>query len=160
MKSELLNKLFSYISWFGLPIFYIPIVIFLWSIEPLISIKLFLSLITIEIVCGIIKLIYQKERPKPLPKLTFHQRYEAGSFPSIHSARMVSIFIALTIISNNILSILAGIFITLAVGYSRMYLKKHDLIDVIGGFLIGMLITIYFLINNHDVERLLRIVKI
>ncbi len=155
-----IGKLFNYISWLGLPYFYLLAIIYLWYIEPILSIRLLFSTIAIEIICAVIKLIYQKERPKPITRRTLYEIYEAGSFPSIHSARIISVFIVLTIISNSILSILVGVFITLAVGYSRMYLKKHDFIDVVGGFLIGTFITIFFLINNYDIERLLQIVKV
>ena len=42
-------------------------------------------------------------------------------------------------ISN--LFIFVTLLIVIAVGYSRIYLKKHDVIDVLGGYAIGAIIA-------------------
>ena len=94
------------------------------------------SILTAGIVI-LIRIFYFKNRPKKETHTNFWERVDASSFPSLHTARIV--FLALlfsTYFDNLHLTILCTITAAL-VSYSRIYLQKHDWIDVFAGVVVG-----------------------
>jgi len=136
-KSGSLRMLFRIIGLFGTPLFFIPALIYLLSINKALAIAVIYAIALTQIVCTTIKYIYPKKRPVPMPDKTLIQKYLAGSFPSIHTARITAFLIPFIQIYTNKAFILAALLAISLVGYSRIYLKKHYFIDVIGGFAIG-----------------------
>ena len=134
--------LFSVVAWLGTPFFYLPVIAYLFLAHQSLAIRLTLAILIIELGGGIIKLVYPKERPIPLPKNTLRQKWDAGSFPSIHTARAVAIVIFLSALNTSWQFALAGTVLAAAVGYSRICLRKHYTLDVIGGFVMGAIISI------------------
>ncbi|MBT4447059.1 phosphatase PAP2 family protein [archaeon] len=135
------------ITTFGGSPFYAALVIFLLLIQQIsLVIELILGLIIIVFIAVLIRTFYYKARPKELPHKTWIERIEASSFPSIHAAR--AIFLALIfgtyyqIIGVSILLTVSA----LAVCYSRIYLRRHDIPDILAGITLG---TITFLIINR-----------
>ena len=132
---------FSLVTWAGTPLFYLPIIAYVVRAAHPLSGKLIAVFLAVEVVCGGIKLAYQKQRPIHKLAKNFLDRYNSGSFPSIHTARITSFFVITMALYHNLaLAVGTGILV-LAVACSRIYLKKHYLIDVAGGFLIGALIS-------------------
>ena len=143
-----LRTFFQIISLFGTLFFYIPVTAYLLKINSKLAINLIFILIFTEIISAAIKYIYPKQRPIPMPNKTFVQKYFAGSFPSVHTARITAFSIAIA--ASNKIFMLTALLIITAVGYSRIYLKKHYFIDVLAGFIIGALISILWLgIQNY-----------
>jgi len=138
----ILDNFFSSITLFGTPVFYIVIVLLMIKINLSFAAKLIVALIVTEAVCGIIKLAYPKQRPVPRPNKKFFERYDAGSFPSIHTARITALAAMLNSFYNDALLLFASIALVVLVGYSRIYLKHHFLKDVAAGFLIGAIISV------------------
>ncbi len=96
------------------------------------------SIITAGIVV-FIRIFYFKDRPKKETYANFWQRIDASSFPSLHTARIVFLAIIFSVhFANQYLTILCTVVAAL-VSYSRIYLKKHDWIDVLGGVVVGVL---------------------
>lgn len=98
---------------------------------------LFVGVALIEIVGSIIKLKFHKARPNKQFYSNLIEKIDAGSFPSIHSARALVLGLSLyPLVSSKILIglIFALVFI---VGLSRIYLKKHFITDIIGGYILG-----------------------
>jgi len=98
-----------------------------------------------ELIGSGIKFFFHKKRPNGQTYKTKLEKIDAGSFPSIHSSRVSFVFLMLIKNSTYPLSILLFSFI-LIIGYSRIFLKKHDYIDVIGGYSLGVLL--YYLVNS------------
>ncbi|HIG98803.1 TPA: phosphatase PAP2 family protein [Candidatus Woesearchaeota archaeon] len=132
---------FHAVSLIGLPPAYIVVLLFLWRSGFEHAGRIGMAFIAIEILCGAIKLVYPKERPEKMPRRNLIERYEAGGFPSIHSARAAALAIgtgaAYPMMTVWVLSALAAA----VVGYSRVYLKKHDITDVLGGMAIAVVIS-------------------
>lgn len=105
--------------------------------------KSVIGLFTVMAICYLIKAIFYKERPNHLAHKNTLEKIQAGSFPSVHSAEiMYSGLVIIQNTSNPIVDVLFAITI-LIVGYSRHYLKKHYITDIMGGYAIGLLA--YFL---------------
>ncbi len=79
----------------------------------------------------LIRTFYYKDRPRKEEHHTFIQRIDACSFPSWHMARIL--FMALIIGKGTMFLTTFFMMVALLVGYSRIYLKKHDWIDVVSG---------------------------
>ncbi|MBI2580541.1 phosphatase PAP2 family protein [Candidatus Woesearchaeota archaeon] len=135
------NTLFKLVSWLGLPPAYAVVVIFLWKTGWPLANKLGLALLVIEALTAMIKFIYHKDRPVKMPRRNLLEKYEAGGFPSIHSARTAAVAIGLGLAYQYWLIWLAAAATVALVGYSRIYLKKHDAIDVFGGIAIAVVIS-------------------
>lgn len=108
---------------------------------------LFLSVLLSGIVANIIKFIFGRWRPKALLEdgLYGYEWFEVGyihtSFPSGHSATMLSVTILLSLFLPRLRYpfILFGVLIA----FSRVAINAHFLSDVIIGSLIGVLSSLY-----------------
>ena len=142
MNKNQRTAFFSLISLFGLPIIFVPLLVFLIKTNFSLAIRAAAILVLTEIVCASIKFIYRKERPAPvLSAKTLFQIYNARSFPSIHTARITAFSVILAYLYGNKLLGVVSALLIIAVSYSRIHLKKHDAIDVVGGFVIGTIIS-------------------
>lgn len=132
-----LRIFFILASLFGTPVFFVPALIYLYLKLPGLASRAIFSLVSAQIICTIIKFLYPKERPVPMPRNTVFQRYLAGSFPSIHTARTTAMMLPIALSNPNKFTISAAIIAVAIVGCSRIYLKKHYFLDVAAGFAIG-----------------------
>lgn len=95
-----------------------------------------------EIICSAIKFFWHKPRPNGQTFVNGLEKIEAGSFPSIHASRISFVYLFLAYIhymSENMLILPIFLIIILIVGYSRIFLKKHFLVDVLAGYFFGTL---------------------
>ncbi len=105
---------------------------------------LLLALLVNELVASILKIIFPKKRPTGQSYTTTLEKIDAGSFPSIHASRITLTY--LTIFSHSY-SIGIKVVIVLAIALvilSRVLLKKHYWIDVISGFILGIILWALF----------------
>ena len=155
-KNKYLDAIFRDITTFGGFVFYCLIMLLALIFQEFtLFFKLLFGIIFTTIVIVLIRTFYFKNRPNKQEYGNFIDKIDASSFPSWHTAKIV--FLALifnyffshnNIFNNNdtqnYLTLL--FFITaLLVAYSRIYLKKHDWKDVVGGIVLGMLT---FLLSN------------
>ena len=132
----------------------------------------FTALITTLTTLGIIQFLkYQFVTPRPakyfneiytgdyklylIENLDIHVKY---SFPSGHTTTAFTIFMILALITNPKYKILKFIYFVAAllVGYSRMYLSQHFLIDVVAGSIIGVSISllVYYLMSKKKNKKI------
>lgn len=105
---------------------------------------LLLALFINELVASLIKVFFPKKRPNGQTYHTILEKIDAGSFPSLHAARITLVYLTLFSNTENIaLQILFLLVITL-VFISRILLKKHYWLDVFGGFVLGGLLWFIF----------------
>jgi membrane-associated phospholipid phosphatase len=70
-----------------------------------------------------------------VPGVEFHSWY---SFPSGHTAAAFAVFYILALMTRSQLAQAVFFLLALGVGFSRIYLSQHFLMDVAGGSLLGM----------------------
>ena len=75
------------------------------------------------------------------------------SFPSGHTATMFCFAFLLSLLIKNRWATIALLLVALLVGYSRIYLLQHFLMDVAGGAVIGVSVT-YFLWRYFETAKL------
>lgn len=101
---------------------------------------LLLALLVNEIFCSLIKIVFPKKRPTGQTYKNLIEKIDAGSFPSIHASRITIVYLTLFSNSESLAIKIAFICVIALVFFSRVKLKKHFWIDVLGGFVIGVLI--------------------
>ena len=107
--------------------------------------EIYVYFVMLEIFICAIKVIFYKDRPKKEKYSNIIEKISASSFPSSHSARSLFVFLL-------IFSLLGGIerlflvCIPMAVGFSRVLIKKHYVIDVVVGYVIGAIFFLCYII--------------
>lgn len=138
---ELIQSLFRDITTLGGSFFYGIMMLFVLGIGELeLFYQLLLGFIATTGFVVLIRTFYFKDRPNKQHYSGFLERIDASSFPSLHATRVV--FYSLVFInffSNSFITAWFFILMILVV-YSRIYLKKHDWIDIIGGILLGLMV--------------------
>jgi membrane-associated phospholipid phosphatase len=121
----------------------------------LLSYTLKLELLTKQLIAGIIimtlfaipiRLFLFKERPKKMKYINVLEKIKASSFPSMHSARFGFIAISIYLVTKNIEIGILLLSIYIIIIIQRIYFKKHDYTDVIGGGILAIA-TIMLLTN-------------
>ena len=141
----MVDDIFSSITHFGMPAFYVLVILALFKFQAAVAWQALGALLLVEVVCILIKLAYPKERPQPRQRTYFLDGIYASSFPSVHSARAaVLATLCVWYIADPLYSALA-ILLALGVGYSRIYLKHHDVKDVAAGLAAGVIFTMLVL---------------
>lgn len=142
----ILDLIFEQITNFGGIIFYgfvlgVLFVFFIWDL----LISLFISLLLIMITAILMKHFFFKERPNKQKGKNFIEKIDASSFPSVHSMRIFSLIFWFSLFYKNPIFIFYISFFGLLVMYSRIYLKKHYLLDVFFGCIFSLLINLAIL---------------
>lgn len=140
------STLMSYSSFFGSLIFWTLTVIFLLILKQTRFALLFAiaSLIAMGIEYTI-KAFHKEKRPdfKKVSISSLYQKFQEGStFPSGHSVNIALFTTMLHLEYGLILLTALFIIITLLVGLSRVSLQRHYTRDVIGGYVIGVLVAL------------------
>lgn len=91
-------------------------------------------------IIAIIRLVFFRIRPDKQKYSGFLTKIDAGSFPSVHSARVTVLAIILAqFFAEPLISAWLALGV-LAVVVTRVLLKRHYVSDVIGGIVLGSLI--------------------
>jgi membrane-associated phospholipid phosphatase len=93
------------------------------------------------------KLLFPKNRPIPTKRDNLRQKIYAGSFPSNHTIVVVVVASLVWSMWRSWWIFLPYLLIAILVVISRVKLKKHYRIDVLGGLLyapVGFLLLAYF----------------
>ncbi|MBI4981098.1 phosphatase PAP2 family protein [Candidatus Woesearchaeota archaeon] len=107
--------------------------------------ELFVRLVIGFVLCvgitSLIRVFHFKNRPAKQEFHNFLERIDASSFPSLHTSRIVFMCTTLAYFfwNNYQNNYTTAFFVLVAVivAYSRIYLKKHDWWDLLGGVVLG-----------------------
>jgi len=118
-------------------------------LKPSYNYCILLALLAVnEIVCSLIKVVFPKKRPDGQAYTNLLEKIDAGSFPSLHTSRITITYLSLFFLNDVLILKILYCLVIAAVAYSRVQLKRHFWMDLIGGFAIGLIITfvgLYFL---------------
>ena len=121
------------------------IFIFLLFIKQFIFALEFAAVIAVVmIICYLIKILFKTKRPDYREKkdLTIFEKIDLSSFPSVHAARMTSLPVIVYLFFNDALLAIFLLILLIFVIFSRLYLKRHYFRDIIGGILIGVVVSV------------------
>lgn len=138
MFKKILSVFLKDITVFGGLFFYLIFSSFFLAFDFNLFFKLIFALVLCFFIAITIRLLYFKKRPSPMKYSNLLEKLDASSFPSLHAMRICTLSV---IISRyyGLFYLYAFFFVlSLIVIISRIYLKKHDIIDVSVGSLIGI----------------------
>jgi membrane-associated phospholipid phosphatase len=125
----------------GLAVYVLVTIIFFLLGNMKVAAELVIALALLYLVIASIRAVFFKKRPDSQKHSGFFTKIDASSFPSMHSARSLTLAVMLaTVFTQNTIRILLAIAV-LGVSYARIRLKRHYASDVIGGLVIGALIS-------------------
>jgi membrane-associated phospholipid phosphatase len=142
-KNKRLRRFMRNITSFGDGIVAL-IVVSLITQDPQVILQVFLGLLLIYTLGYIIKIYVFREKPEKDFLHEFFAKPETGSFPSLHVARS-TFALGYTLEYLAFPYILIPFLIVLIVAISRVYLKKHYIVDTIFGLIFG--VGMYYLFN-------------
>jgi len=125
----------------GNPIYVAVMLSFLLTNHITEFLQLLVAVIFAYVIVMAIRFTYWTKRPdyKTKPKHLW-EKFDYGSFPSMHIIRAVILASVISLFFSNFIITLTTAATVLLVGWSRLYLKRHYLNDVIMGAPIGLLI--------------------
>jgi undecaprenyl-diphosphatase len=100
----------------------------------------FFSMVVVHILVILLRFVFPKSRPKKQKAVSFLERIDASSFPSLHASR-ISIIAVISWVVSPYFGLL-GSCLALGVGISRVLLRKHYVVDVIVGYILGVALTL------------------
>ena len=121
----------------GFPVYILALLLFFVNGYIKQTLQLFTGFLLFYIIIMLIKVFYFKSRPKKRKYNSFFGKMDASSFPSLHTARVTFLATILILFFNNIYTKLIIFFTAGLVCLSRILLKHHDLVDIIGGIVVG-----------------------
>ncbi len=124
----------------GIAVFLAAMILAFFTGNKILSLKLFVALILCYVVVMGIRIFYFKQRPDRQEYKTFLGRLDASSFPSLHSARISALAATLFFFFQSIAIKTALAVAIPIVAYTRIWLKRHYLIDAVVGVVIGVII--------------------
>lgn len=158
--SDFLDSFFKTVTHLGEGWIFIPVLIYTLFICYSLSLATF-SIATIHgIICAVAKRIFFSDALRPtavisndllyfVPGVAYHSNY---SFPSGHTATIFCFVLFVSFLIRHRLASFALLTIALLVGYSRIYLLQHFLLDVTAGAFIGTLTALFiaYLFDRND----------
>lgn len=124
----------------GIAVFLSAIFIAFFTDNKILALKLFIGLILCYAVVIGIRIFYFKQRPDKQKYKTFLGKLDASSFPSLHSARIAALATVLFFYFQSNAIKAAMILLIPAVAFTRIWLKRHYVIDTVIGVAVGMII--------------------
>jgi len=125
----------------GLAIYVLVAIIFFLLGNIKVAAELIIALALLYAVIAVIRTIFFRKRPDRQKYSGFFTKIDASSFPSMHTARSLTLAIILaTVFTQQTIRILLAIAV-LGVAYTRIRLKRHYTSDVIGGLILGAVVA-------------------
>ncbi len=141
-----MKEAFTAITSLGSAYFYGILIILLFLLNKnKTAIHIIVGLIVCYSFVFILRIFYFKERPNKEDYFNLFTKINASSFPSLHT--LSSTYVA-TVLSNSFMNTKLTIFfytLVLFIASSRIYLKKHYLLDVFVGLVIGIMASAIYL---------------
>lgn len=149
IHTDFFDVFFVWATFVGDGLFYLIVLLPLALFKIRYSLIGFISFISSGLVAQILKRLFDAPRPKLffgnaefLHFVSSIEVYSHNSFPSGHSATAFSLFLLLSILVPNKKLGILFLICAVIVGISRIYLLQHFLIDVVGGSIAGIALTL------------------
>ncbi|MGM0432258.1 MAG: phosphatase PAP2 family protein [Spirochaetota bacterium] len=145
IATPVLDVLVQLLTMAGEQVVFVAVISYIfWNISKSAGYALTYTLMFSSIVNGILKLVFHTPRPYRVMEGIEGKRLhtaEGFAFPSGHTQGATTFYISLSVFLGKKRWLVAALFVSLLVGLSRIYLGVHWPVDVLGGYILGLLIA-------------------
>lgn len=144
-SSDLLNTVMLIITSFGSVYFSIFVVcIIYWCYNKDIGFKLGIIMACSGVLNSIVKSLVRSPRPIGVEGVNSIGEFSAPgySFPSGHTQNITTLGVSMYIFTRSRVIFILSVILIVLVGISRLYLGLHWPIDILGGFVLSLIISI------------------
>jgi membrane-associated phospholipid phosphatase len=142
-----LDDFFTYYTYLGNGLFSVVVFLILFILKKkTMAVAILISFLLSGILAQILKRIFSMPRPKIVFNDGLYQHFIDGvtvsghhSFPSGHTATAFAMLFTFILLVKHTGLKWAILFLSIMVGYSRIYLGQHFLSDVLAGIAVGIL---------------------
>ena len=152
-----LDKFFINVTNLGSETFYILVITYIyWCVNKKLGIRMFLITMISAYTNVILKELFHTQRPIFYEGINsiYKESAPGYSFPSGHTQSSTTFWFYLMYKIRNKSMYLLGIIVIVLVGFSRLYLRVHWPIDVLGGIIFGIIIA---LISHYIIEKVAKV---
>ncbi len=151
-----LTALMRFFSTLGTENFFILLLPFLyWTISKRWGVMVSLSLIFASYLTGIVKTLFHLPRP-PSPPVEKFWHETSPSFTSGHAATAMAVWGVMASLVRRTWFWALAVILIFFIGFSRLYLGVHYPADVIGGWLLGLVVAWGVLAGAPRIESIVR----
>ena len=165
LHSPFQDMFFTYFTWLGDGIFAVMVALIFFVFRFRYGIMLFLGFTLSGIVVQIMKKWIFVNHIRPYryfsDEVSLHliegaRLYKNNSFPSGHTTTAFALFLGIALLSNNKWIKILCLITAWLVGYSRVYLSQHFLVDITAGSLLGIFFSmmVYFFMMRSNKQWL------
>ena len=122
----------------GLPIYLVAFIVAFVLGERSLAYNLAAGLGFGYLITVILRAVWFRQRPEAQKYRNILEKIDASSFPSLHSMRSAVFLSLLAIFFNQIALYIVFAVVILSIAWSRFWLKRHYLSDIVAGLLIGL----------------------
>lgn len=159
ISNPFLNAIMLFLTEFGDELFFIAVAVILyWCINKRYAFQFLTVYFAGQVCVEVLKLTLARPRPFTYDGIvSIGEKTHGFSFPSGHSNSIANISTQLSIKTKKPSVIISGIFLTLVVMFTRIYLGQHFLTDTLVGCAIGVVVAFLatflfkFVKNNEEV---------
>ncbi len=126
----------------GFPVFTIAIIVAFFYGEIVLSAELLVAIVLAFALTVLIRMVSFKQRPDGQTYDNFLTKIDASSFPSLHSMRASILATLLALRLTNPVLIILLIVYAMAVGASRVWMKRHYTSDIVAGLVLGVFVSL------------------
>jgi len=148
LNSPFFDFFFKYMTEFGAFVLIAPIIILEAFVRYRYALMAIASSLMATLIVQLLKRLVWYDSPRP--KVVFKDLYDlhvvenvqlhgSHSFPSGHTAGAFALFVVLALVNKRPIYQFFFLVMAVLVGYSRIYLSQHFLIDVVVGSMVGTL---------------------
>jgi len=133
-------------SFGGTPVYFATVGVFLITNKLPQFWLLTFTFVIAYLVTMAIRFTWWEERPDHEKYKNIWEKFDSGSFPSLHAMRATMLALVLIFFFNTVLATVVLVAGIAAVAYARIWLKRHHPRDVVVGIVLG--IVIYYITAN------------
>jgi len=145
----------KFLSFLGTEVIYILLFpAIYWCFNPGLGIRMGIALLSTTSLNSLLKIVFHMPRPYWVdPQVIAYSSEPSFGFPSGHAQMAASVWGLVGFYSRRPFVILFAVFLILMIGISRLYLGVHFFVDILAGWLFGLIVFTLVITLDKPVSK-------